>query len=286
MIGSNRPSEDIHFHIDNVTPLEICNVLRVLSLETAMTPNEISDMLVRDYAFTMQSDHTYSPRRLYDIGLTQQERKGQKVSYRLTLRGQKLQNIHAMNPSLSIDLLHYLHYTGYTGQPLDRKNLWSYRRCCEHLWSEKRFILNKDLAGIIISEIDETFPNLESGHARKSGMRFSSKAVDALYSWIRALEPPLFTKTSKDLQPRQSNRYELALLALTDTYRSRGYRYGDAVLMDESLINQTAGVFFLEPNCCVDLLRLAAKIVPLIKISDTLGGASINLFRPFTLDDL
>lgn len=117
-------------------------------------------------------------------------------------------------------------------------------------------------------------------------MRFSSKAVDALYSWIRALEPPPFTKTSKDLQPRQSNRYELALLSLTDTYRARGYRFGDAVLMDEPLINQAAGVFFLEPSCYIDLLRLAAKIVPCIKISDTLGGASINLLKPFTVDDI
>lgn len=87
MTGSNKPSEDIHFHIDNVTPPELGSVLRVLSLETPMTPNEISDTLVRDYAFTMQNDHNYSPRRLYDLGLTQQERNGPKLLYRLTNRG-------------------------------------------------------------------------------------------------------------------------------------------------------------------------------------------------------
>ena len=103
---------------------------------------------------------------------------------------------------------------------------------------------------------------------------------------VRALDPPPFTKSSKDLQPRLIQRFELALLALDDTYRSRGYRYGDSVLMDESVVNQTAGVFFLDPSCCTDLLRLAARILPSIKISDTLGGASINLLKPFTVDDI
>ena len=118
------------------------------------------------------------------------------------------------------------------------------------------------------------------------GARFDSTAVGRIYTWLRALDPPPFTKSSKNLQPRLVQRFELALLALDDTYRSRQYRYGDAVLMDDSLLNQTARVFFLDPSCCTDLLRLAARIVPSIKISDTLGGASINLLKPFTVDDI
>lgn len=286
MNNIDGPPEDIHFHIDNVTPHELCHVLRILSLDYAVTPNEISEMLTREYAFTMQSDHSYSPRRLYDLGLAEQEREGSKVLYRLTRRGQKIQNIQAINPSFAIDLLHYLHYTGYTGQPRDRKNLWSYRRCCEYLWSTKRYIPNKELAAIIMSEISATFPDLDFGHAPKSGMRFSSKAVDAFYSWIRALDPPPIRQHSGDMVPRHSESYELALLALSDTYHSRGYRYGDAVLMDESLVSQVAGVFFLEVGCCANLLRLTTKIVPFVKISDTLAGASINLLKPFSVEEV
>jgi len=118
------------------------------------------------------------------------------------------------------------------------------------------------------------------------GARFDSTAVGRVYTWLRALDPPPFTKSDKDLHPRFVQRFELALLALDDTYRSRQYHYGDAVLMDESLVNQIAGVFFLDPKCCADLLRLSANIVPSVKMSDTLGGASINLLRPFTIDDL
>jgi len=118
------------------------------------------------------------------------------------------------------------------------------------------------------------------------GSRFDSTAVGRIYTWLRALEPPPFTKSNKTLIPRYVERHELALLALDDTYRSRGYRYGDAVLMDESLVTQVAGVFFLDLKCCADLLRLSANIAPHVKMSDTLSGASINLLRPFTVDDL
>jgi len=118
------------------------------------------------------------------------------------------------------------------------------------------------------------------------GSRFDSTAVGRIYTWLRALEPPPFTKSNKTLIPRYVERHELALLALDDTYRSRGYRYGDAVLMDESLVTQAAGVFFLDLKCCADLLRLSANIAPYVKMSDTLGGASINLLRPFTIEDL
>ena len=56
--------------------------------------------------------------------------------------------------------------------------------------------------------------------------------------------------------------------------------------MDESLVAQTAGVFFLDISCCADILRLAVKIVPLVEMSDTLGGPSIHLLRPFTVNDV
>jgi len=117
-------------------------------------------------------------------------------------------------------------------------------------------------------------------------MRFNSTAASCVSTWLHALDPPPFIKSNKTLQPRLVQRFELALLALDDTYRFRQYRYGDAVLMDDSLLNQTARVFFLDPSCCTDLLRLAARIVPSVKISDTLGGASINLLKPFTVDNI
>ena len=120
----------------------------------------------------------------------------------------------------------------------------------------------------------------------KVGARFNSTAAGCVYTWLRALDPSPFIKPDKNLYPRFVQRFELALLALDDTYRSRKYRYGDAVLMDESLVNQTAGVFFLDPRCCGNLLRLSANIVPSVRLADTLGGASVNLLRPFSIDDL
>ncbi|MBA7648850.1 hypothetical protein ES703_56640 [subsurface metagenome] len=237
-----------------------------------------------EYGFEMQRDHSYSPRRLYDLGLAHQERQGPRVTYKLTERGLKLQTIQAMDLSLATDLLHYLHYTGYYGNPQDRKYLWSYRRCCEHIWLNGQLILAARLAATIQAEIGANFPHLDFG--AKVGMRFNSTAASCVSTWLHALDPSPFTKSSKNLQPRLVQRFELTLLALDDTYRSRQYRYGDAVLMDDSLINQIAGVFFIDTKCCADLLRLSANVVSSVKMSDTLGGASINLVHPFTIDNL
>jgi len=280
----NTGNEDIHFYVDNAPPDEVTHVLRVLSVENSLTPDEIAKVMVNQYGFEMQRDHSYSPRRLYDLGVACQDRQGPKVTYRLTERGAKLQAIQAMNPALATDLLHYLHYTSYSGNPHDRKYLWSYRKCCEIFWSTQRLVPNQNLASQILSRMSEEFSSLN--WTARVGARFDSTAVGRVYTWLRALDPPPFTKSDKDLHPRFVQRFELALLALDDTYRSRQYHYGDAVLMDESLVNQIAGVFFLDPKCCADLLRLSANIVPSVKMSDTLGGASINLLRPFTIDDL
>ena len=283
-VGYNTDNEDIHFYVDNAPPDEVSHVLRVLSSEDPLTPSEIAEVVINGYGFKMQKDHSYSPRRLYDLGLATQQRQGAKLTYKLTENGAKLQAIQAMNLAFAMDLLHFLHYVGYSDKPQDRKYFWSYRKCCETVWSTQQLVRNKILASEVLSKMKEEFPSLD--WTARVGARFDSTAINRIYTWLRALDPPPFTKTSKDLQLRQSDRYELALLALTDTYRSRGYRYGDSVLMDESVVNQTAGVFFLDPSCCTDLLRLAARILPSIKISDTLGGASINLLKPFTVDDI
>jgi len=277
-------TEDIHFYVDNAPPHEVSHVLRVLSLDNSLTPDEIAEVMVNAYGLEMQRDHSYSPRRLYDLGLANQERQGPRTTYYMTERGAKLQAIQATNPALATDLLHYLHYTSYSGNPQERKYLWSYRKCCEIIWSTQRLVPNQNLASQILSRMSEEFDSLN--WTARVGARFDSTAVGRVCTWLRALDPPPFTKSNKNLQPRFVQRFELALLALDDTYRSRQYSYGDAVLMDESLVNQTAGVFFLDPKCCADLLRLSANIVPSVRMSDTLGGPSINLLRPFTIDDL
>ncbi len=149
--------EDIHFYVDNAPPDEVSHVLRVLSLDSSITPDEIAEVVVNEYGFEMQRDHSYSPRRLYDLHLVKQERQGSKTGYRLTKCGAKLQGIQAINPSFGTDLLHYLHYTSYSGNPHDRKYLWSYRKCCEIVWSTQRLVPTQNLASQILSKMGEEF---------------------------------------------------------------------------------------------------------------------------------
>ncbi len=159
--GYNSVDKDIHFYVDNAPPDEVSHILRVLSVEDGLTPDEIAKVVTSQYGFTMQRDHSYSPRRLYDLGVAFQDRQRSKVTYRLTERGAKLQKIQAMNPALAIDLLHYLHYTAYSGNPRDRKYLWSYRKCCEIIWSTQHMVPNQDLASQVLSIMGEEFTSLD-----------------------------------------------------------------------------------------------------------------------------
>lgn len=277
----SKIKKDTHFYLDNAPPKEVTSALTVLSPDHDLTPKEISDTLRDNYAFEMQKDYTYSPRRLFDIGLAIQTRKGSALAYRLTDLGLKVQNLLGIDQELAIDLMHYLHYTGFTGEPTQRKYLWSYRRCCELIWGEMRTISSKDLASTIQAEMREEFEWLDYG--KKVGARFNDKAVSQVYSWLRSLEPSPFEKGKSILTPRTIDRYEIALLALDEIYNSSGYTYGDPVIMDDEFIMRVSGVFMLDPGCCKGLLGIGVRINQSVKLSETLTGASINLTKPFKI---
>lgn len=275
--------EDTHFHIDNAPPEEVSGVLRVLSADVCMSADEIAEALEEQLGQRMQKDHNYTPRRLFDLGLAERLRDG-RLKYRLTPRGFRVQAIQAADPALAKDLLHYLHFTSYTGSPSDRKYLWSYRRCCENIWAIGEMPPPAQLASLIQAEMASVFTHIDS--MGKVGGRFNHKAASCVSSWLGSLTPPALDTRTRKTRPRVIDRYELALLALDDVYRARKYRYGDAVVMDDAFLNQVAGVFFLDRDCCAGLLRLASRITPVVKLSDTLAGPSVNLMRPFTIEDL
>jgi hypothetical protein len=280
----SKTKEDTHFYLDNAPPKEVTNVLAALSLDSELAPKEISDTLKNNYAFEMQKDYTYSPRRLSDIGLATQIRKGSAVTYKMTDLGLKIQNFLGIDQGLAMDLMHYLHFTGYTGEPTQRKYLWSYRRCCELIWAEFRAISSKDLASTIQAEMREEFEWLDYGE--KVGARFNDKAVNQVYSWLRSLEPSPFEKGDTTLTPRIIDRYEIALLALDETYRSSGFTYGDPVIMDDDFIKKVSGIFMLDSGCCKRLLEIGTRINQSVKISETLTGASVNLTKPFKIENI
>jgi hypothetical protein len=279
----NNEKEDTHFYLDYAPPDEVTNVLRILSHNNDLTPKGISDALRDSYGFNMQKDHTYSPRRLFDLGLAVQSRKGSLVKYRLSDLGSKIQNILGVDPAMAMDLMHYLHYAGYTAEPTKRKYLWSYRQCCKILWSNMKLLRYSDLASAIQLEMKEKFPWLDYG--KRAGARFDNTAASRVAHWLRALEPPPVDQVDSALIPRTIDRYEIALLALDQTYQSRGYTYGDPVIMDDEFLKLVSGVFMLDPECCKRLLGIGARINQTVKISETLSGASINLMKPFKIDN-
>jgi hypothetical protein len=125
----------------------------------------------------------------------------------------------------------------------------------------------------------------ELDYTARKGSRFDSSAAGRCYSWINCLVPAPFPQ-GKTLTYRILDRYELALLALDHVYRVQGYRYGDPVILDETLLDEVARVFFLDPLCCRNLLDLAARVTRVIALRDTFAGTSIKLLAPYSVQNL
>lgn len=274
-------TEDLHFYIDNAPPDEVIAVLSVLSSQP-LSPAAISQTLHDEVGFQMQKDVGYSPRRLFDLGLALQTRKGSATLYTVSPRGARLQGLLSLDRAFVADLLHYAHFSGWSGQPSERKFLWSYRRCCERMWSEGCALSPKDLAADVQDGMKSLFPHI-SDEAKKGG-RFEERGAGRVIQWLKALEPsPL---EGKALVPRRVGRPELALLALDDLYRTRCYAVGDGVVLDEPLWDKLAGVFFLDRDCVRELLHLAARTGDVVSWRDTLAGPAVVLKRRFTLEDV
>jgi hypothetical protein len=290
-----KENEDVHFYIDNAPPKKVLPLLHVLNPDKGLTANEAAAIVTTIYGATaVQKDNTYAPRRLYDLGLAVRERRGARTEYRLSQLGAKIQSILAADEALALDVLHYLHFTGYIaafgdqlaqGSTSPRKYLWSYRRCCELIWAEGHVIPPRRLAAILQAEMAEKFSHLDFN--ARIGARVDDVGVGRVLTWLRALSPAPFSGNKQaEIRPRSVRRPELVLLALDDLYRANGYRYGDAVLMDEKIIHQIAGVFFLDHACCRGLLHLAAQITSIVQVTNTFAGPSVKLLRPFRVTDL
>ncbi len=277
----SNPKEDKHFYVDNASPTEVANVLRILTPTIGKTPDDIALELTRDYGYSMQKDHSYSPRRLYDLGLAEQYKNASKTFYTLSSIGSKVQSIASYDEYYAYDILHYLHYTGYRIR--GRKSLWSYRKCCELIWSMKSIGDKQHIAQMIQSFMAMEFPELD--FSAKVGARFNHTAVGAVCTWLKALSPSAFAQ--HQLVPRSIEHYELSLLALDDLYTSTCIRYGDPIILSEEIADQIRSIFLVDPQCSYDNLLLATQIAShIISKRDTLAGTAFTLKRPFTVEDL
>jgi hypothetical protein len=122
-------------------------------------------------------------------------------------------------------------------------------------------------------------------YTARVGSRFDDTAAGRWAHWVRALHPPPFSEEGT-LQKRTVTQPELVLLAVDDLYRSRDYRYGDPVILDDAVLDEVARVFFLDPICCRELLSLAARLTKVIRLADTFAGPSITLMESYTIENI
>lgn len=276
--------EDVHFLIDNASPREMEFILRCLNPQTAYSNAEVREHLSTEWYFTAQKNISFSTRRLCDLGLaaTGGTLLG-KPGYLLTSLGGKVRNLLDTDHDLYADIMHYLHYNGYDGAPSARKLFWSYKCCCDLVWAWKRVPPASELASEVQSQISASFPEL---YSQRVGGNFNVGGVSAWKAWVMELACPPFSVGERDVIPRVQDRFELAVLALDHVYRSRGYRYGDPVVLDDLLLDELARVFFLEHQCLRNLLSLAAKMTRSVVLHDTFAGTSVKLMAPYGLEDV
>lgn len=270
-----------HFYIDTSPPQQVRLVLLVLDEAQAMTVPNIRQTVSARYGPAVRRVRSEWPRRLMDLGLAFQERARSSVAYRLTPIGAKLREIATLESDLYSDLMHYRHYSTYVRSPAAREYLWSYRQCSSIAWAERSFPPTASLAAAVLGRMQEQFPTLDFTAAR--GARFDHAGASRWLRWVGELYPSP-VGPDRQLLPRTVTRHELPLLALDDVYQTRGYRYGDPVILDESLLDEIASVFFLDAVCTRELIDRAARLTRAIKLADTFSGTSITLLHHYGIE--
>ena len=274
-------SEAAHFYIDTSPPESIRAVLHAMVPGRSVALGDLAETLRLDHG-VMSKPRTEWLRRLYDLGLADQKRIRSSALYELTPLGMKIRELDQIDPDLYPDLMHYLHFTSYDGSSQARGYLWSYRFCCQAAWDQGILRSSKEIAAAVQTAMKEQFPDLD--FLAKRGARFDDTAASRWLRWVRTLEPCPFPPGQDRLHKRSLMRYELSLLALDDLYRTRGYRYGDPVLLDDAALDDLAAVFFLDLTCCRELIDVAARLTKVVKLSDTFAGTSIALLEPYGVE--
>ena len=274
--------EDTHFLIDYVNPRELELSLRVIDSEDPKSSENIINELDSIWDYHGQSHFSNTTRRLQDLGLIIKT-KGRDNLWILTTLGIKVKKVLDTNPNLYPDLMHFLHYSG---SPEVRKYFLSYKWCSELLWSRKKLLNTQEMVSFVQSKIEDNFPNL---YQMKIGGNFNAGGVNAWKIWLVDLSPAIFSSDNnqeKQILPRMIGDFQIALLSLDYLYTSRGYRYGDPILLNDELIDFMAGIFFLDINCFSNLLSLSSKLTRFVNFRETLAGTTITLQNSFTYFNL
>ncbi len=277
--------EDSHFLIDSAPPVEVEYCLRALSFYEALPCDDLRERILAEWQYETQRNFSLSVRRVLDLGIaTKCTVAGGKPGYRLSSLGAKVRSILEADHELYADVMHFLHYDGDDGSPNARKLFWSYKRCCDILWQTKQLPPVTQMVAEVQSDIARLFPE---AYRRRVGGNFNAGGVTSGWKpWLAALASPPIAAGHRELQLRTRRNFELVLLALDHVYRSRTYRYGDPVVLDDDVLDELTRVFFLDPVCSLELLRLADRVTRAVVLRGTFAGTSVNLLSHYGVENM
>lgn len=276
--------EDVHFLIDNAPPEEVKNIIRLSSQENIISNEEYRKILLTELGFSAQKEIPYSTRRLLDLEILLKKKALNGIGFKLSNLGIKIRELLFNDIQIFWEVMHYLHYTGYKETPTCRKLFWSYQACSDLVWDHNTLLKVKDIVSYVQGKILEEYP--ESYSKKRKGGNFNAGGVSGWKSWIKQLDPtPIDPETGK-YSKRDSERYEVVLLAMNYVYEKRGLRIGDPIILDDELVNEISKIFFLDETCCRNLLSLADKITGNLEFRNTFAGTSVNLLKPYKVFDI
>lgn len=269
--------DDSHFLLDNAPPKEVLYTLLSFSRGSEYSNSDLIDILNEKWSYKAQRNYSNSTRRLFDLQLLDKNEAG---LFSITTLGEKVKEIHEFDNELFNEVFHFLHTTFYYFIENPRKMFWSYRKCSEYLWRNKKIITNQEISNHVINEIDSNWPNLDTS---TRGGRFNEGGVSSWKTWVNSLVPnPI--GDSGELVYRHTNRYELILLSIDDYYRKYKLRFGDPVVVGANVLDEISSVFFLDLECAKQLIIIASRLSPLLSKRDTYGGMAITLNEPYSIE--
>lgn len=238
-----------------------------------------------DRGFDLQSMHLRLTRDGYQIPLSGARRSlevGEKLglfekqnrsSYTLTARGRACRDLALYRREVFCDVVHFLLFaTWELGGHRDYWS-WSYAKICEILWRDKPTIEgSRVIFGQLSAEASQEFPDLDPV--------VGTETVTAVKGWLRELHPPFFVmEGDKPIATREREWFsaELALLAISYLYATRGAAVQTPILLDQAAIQQLCPLCLAPVERIMAMVEIAARTFPFLDIHSGEWGSSAIL---------
>lgn len=210
------------------------------------------------------------------LGLVEVDSK--QDMWQLSRRGVYLRALHEWDERAFYDMMHYLYYVAWDrGDQEAAAFSWTYQTVCNLIWERRpNPIEGKALA----AEVRE----LARREFGVDDVSITDYAIDGVYNWVRALEPP-FAWTDAKKRRRETNNGrsdcspELFLLAIDYLYGRLKTPYGQPIALDTEHTEIICRLCLLDPVKWRAMVSRTLERFPMLQRTVTPAGPQATLER-------